>query len=150
MSNTKIVVFKLKELLITAALVFTGVILLMLVISLFAARDNAPAPLDGQSTETSALYYPGVYTSSMVLNDTVIHLELVCDANHISSVRLIHVDEAVTTMYPLLNPALSELELQLAKDVPLTELVLSDTSKYTQTLLLEAIEQTLKKAEVAK
>ncbi len=146
MSNTKIVVVKLKELLLTAALVFGGVIALLLVIVLVSGRESS-SPLS-DDTPTSAMYHPGVYTSSMALGDTTIHLELVCDANHINSVRLVNLDEAVETMYPLLNPALSDLELQLAKDVPLSELVLTDGSKYTQTLLIEAIAQTLKKAEI--
>lgn len=146
MSNTKIVVVKLKELLLTAAIVLAGIVTLMLVIVLVSGRDGKPS-VSGD-TPTSAQYHPGVYTSSMSLNDTTVHLELVCDANHISSVRLVNLDEAVETMYPLLNPALSDLELQLAKDVPLAELVLTDGSKYTQTLLIEAIEQTLKKAEI--
>lgn len=146
MSNTKIVVVKLKELLLTAALVLAGVVTLLLIVILVSGRETKPSISD--DTTTSAMYHPGVYTSSMALNDTTIHLELVCDSNHISSVRLVNLDEAVETMYPLLNPALSDLELQLAKDIPLTELVLTDGSKYTQTLLIEAIAQTLKKAEI--
>ena len=146
MSNTKIVVVKLKELILTTALVLAGVVALMLMIFLISG-NKTPSGNSGD-TPTSALYHPGVYTSSMTLNDTTIHLELVCDANHINSVRLVNLDEAVETMYPLLNPALSDLELQLAKDVPVSELVLTDGSKYTQTLLIEAIEQTLRKAEI--
>ncbi|MBE5950463.1 MAG: hypothetical protein E7260_02590 [Lachnospiraceae bacterium] len=146
MSNTKIVVVKLKELILTTALVLAGVVTLMLMIFLISGNKNHS---DGSGdAPTSALYHPGVYTSSMTLNDTTIHLELVCDANHINSVRLVNLDEAVETMYPLLNPALSDLELQLAKDIPVSELVLTDGSKYTQTLLIEAIEQTLRKAEI--
>ena len=146
MSNTKIVVVKLKELILTTALVLAGVIALMLMIFLISGSKNHSG--DSGDTPTSALYHPGVYTSSMTLNDTTIHLELVCDANHINSVRLVNLDEAVETMYPLLHPALSDLELQLAKDIPVSELVLTDGSKYTQTLLIEAIEQTLRKAEI--
>ena len=82
------------------------------------------------------------------MNDTIIHLELVCDANHINSVRLINLDEAVETMYPLLTPALEDLELQLSKGVPVEELVFTEGSTYTQTILVEAIEKTLAKAEV--
>ena len=146
MSNTKIVVVKLKELLLTTALVFAGIVALVVVIALVSGRNNTnPGSPD---TPTNALYHPGVYTSSISLNDTLIHLELVCDSNHINSVRLVNLDEAVETMYPLLHPALSDLELQLARDVPLEELVLTDGSKYTQTLLVEAIAQTLEKAEI--
>ena len=145
MSKTKIVVFKLKELLLTVAFVLAGVVTLMLLIVLFASGKNTS---DSDSTQTSALYYPGVYTSSVTVNDSTVLLELVCDSNHINSVRLVNVDEAVETMYPLLHPALSDLELQLVRDIPLEELVLTDGSTYTQTLLMEAIENTLEKAWV--
>ena len=153
MSKTKIVVFKLKELLLTAALVVFGIVILLLVIAMISI-DNESTPsiggtaATGNSAETSALYYPGVYTSTMELNDTTIHLELVCDSDHINSVRLLNLDEAVETMYPLLSPALEDLELQLSKNVPLEELEFTEGSTYTQTLLVEAIEKTLAKAEI--
>lgn len=155
MSKTKIVVFKLKELLLTAALVLFGVAILLLVVALISIDKEGPAGINnspsavGDSTPTSARYYPGVYTSSLELNDTTIHLELVCDSDHINSVRLINLDEAVETMYPLLTPALEDLELQLSLDVPVEELEFTEGSTYTQTLLVEAIEKTLAKAEVA-
>ena len=156
MSKPKFIVFKLKELLLTAALVLFAVAVVVLVISLVAMGNESTPKLIGpstshDSTETSApLYYPGVYTTSMKMNDTTIHLELVCDENHINSVRLINLDEAVTTMYPLLTPALEDLELQLSLDVPVEELKFTEGSTYTQTILIEAIEQTLAKAEIPK
>lgn len=153
MSKTKIVVFKLKELLLTAALVIFGVAILLLVIALISVdKESTPGvgspSLSGNSAPTSARYYPGVYTTTMEMNDTTIHLELVCDADHINSVRLINLDEAVETMYPLLTPALEDLELQLTLNVPVEELKFTEGSTYTQTILVEAIELTLEKAEV--
>ena len=153
MSKTKIVVFKLKELLLTAALVIFGIAILLLVIALISVdKESTPGvgspSLSGNSAPTSARYYPGVYTTTMEMNDTTIHLELVCDADHINSVRLINLDEAVETMYPLLTPALEDLELQLTLNVPVEELKLTEGSTYTQTLLVQAIELTLEKAEV--
>ena len=154
MSKPKFVVFKLKELLLTGALVIFGVAILLLIIAIVSvdteSTPNIAGPsVSGDSAQTSApLYYPGVYTTTMQLNDTTIHLELVCDENHINSVRLINLDEAVETMYPLLTPALEDLELQLSLDVPLEDLTFTEGSTYTQTLLVEAIEKTLAKAEV--
>ncbi len=152
MSKPKFVVFKLKELLLTAALVLFAVVLVLLGVAWISVdKEGTPGvnlPSAGRdSTETSApLYYPGVYTTTMEMNDTTIHLELVCDADHINSVRLINLDEAVETMYPLLTPALEDLELQLCLDVPVEELKFTEGSTYTQTILVEAIEKTLEKA----
>ena len=155
MSKTKIVVVKLKELILTAVLVFIGILFLLVGIAWISAKkesspnqrndSNASSPI---TTQTSSLYTPGIYTSSISIGDTLVHLELVCDENHINSVRLVNLDEAVATMYPLLHPALEDLELQLSQDVPLEELTLTEGSQYTQNLLIEAIENTLAKAEL--
>lgn len=155
MSKTKIVVFKLKELLLTAALVVLGIATLLTVIALISIDKEETPTLENPSglsnaSSVSAAYYPGVYTTTMKMNDTSIHLELVCDANHITSVRLINLDEAVATMYPLLTPALEELELQLSRDVSLEELEFTEGSTYTQTFLVEAIEQVLAKASISR
>lgn len=153
MSKTKIVVFKLKELLFTAALVLLGVaIVVIVIVSVSVGKESSArikVPSARESTETSApLYHAGVYTATMKMNDTSIHLELVCDQNHINSVRLIHLDEAVETMYPLLTPALEDLELQLVLNVPMEEIKFTEGSTYTQTILMKAIELTLEKAMV--
>lgn len=154
MSKPKFVVFKLKELLLTAALVLFAAAIVVLVICLVALGKESTPKLTGPSSsndsrKTSApLYYPGVYTTTMEMNDTIIHLELVCDETHVNSVRLINLDEAVETMYPLLTPALEDLELQLSLGVPVEELKFTEGSTYTQTILVEAIELTLAKAMV--
>ena len=154
MSKPKFVVFKLKDLLLTAVLVlFAAALIVLAVVLISLSKESTPklmGPSAGNdSTETSApVYYPGVYTTTMEMNGSTIHLELVCDANHINSVRLINLDEAVETMYPLLSPALEDLELQLNLDVPVEELKLTEGSTYTQTFLIEAIEKTLDKAVI--
>ena len=155
MSKTKIVVVKLKELLLTTALVFLGIVLILFGIAWASTKKEASynkgTPSNSPhktTTQTSALYTPGVYTSSISIGDTLVQLELVCDDSHINSIRLVNLDEAVATMYPLLSPALEDLELQLSKDIPLEELVITDGSQYTQTLLIEAIETTLAKAQL--
>ncbi len=155
MSKTKIVVVKLKELILTAVLVFLGVVLILFGIAWASTKKESvpnqetPSHSPNQTTtQTSALYTPGVYTSSISIGDTLVHLELVCDDNHINSIRLVNLDEAVATMYPLLHPALEDLEL-LSMDVPLEELTITEGSQYTQNLLIEAIENTLAKAELS-
>lgn len=144
MSKTKIVVLKLKELIYTAVFVCLGILLLLLLILMLSSRKKGEGELP--TTTTAALYHAGVYTSGLTLNDTHLSLEIVCDANHINSVRLVNLEESVTTMYPLLSPALEELELQLVRGVATEDLTLTESSKYTQTFLIEIIEQTLQKA----
>ena len=156
MSKTKIVVVKLKELLITIALVILAIFLILFGIAWASTKKEVspkgtPSNTPNKTTSfTSALYTPGVYTSSISIGDTLVHLELVCDDTHINSIRLVNLDEAIATMYPLLSPALEDLELQLSNDIPIEELTITEGSQYTQNLLIEAIETTLAKAQLHK
>lgn len=145
MSKTKIVVLKLKELIYTAIFVCLGILLLVLLLVMFlSGKKDHPAP----AVDVPTMFHAGVYTSMLTLNDTALSLEVVCDPNHINSVRLVNLDESVETMYPLLSPALEDLELQLSNGVALEELVLTESCKYTQSILIDVIEQTLEKAAV--
>ena len=91
----------------------------------------------------------GVYNSVMELNDSFLNLEVIVDTDHINSVRLVNLDEATAAMYPLMEPAAADISAQLAAGTPLEEVTLSESSKYTQTLLLEGIRSTLEKAVVS-
>lgn len=141
MSKTKILVIHLKEIIYTALFAGLGILLIILLVIMFLNKK-------GGSTDTMAtnLYTPGKWTSTIVLNDTSLNLEIVVDADHINSVRIVNIDETITTMYPLVEPSLDSLATQLYNDVPIDEVVISDDSKYTEQLLLDAIKVTLEKA----
>ena len=144
MSKTKIVVLQLKEIVYTAIFVALGIVLILLLIFMFVGKkDNTLADVNQQD---SVKYTAGVYTTSLTLNDNVLNLEVVVDENHINSVRLLNIDEAISTMYPLIEPSLSKIEQQLVSGVSLDELEYADDSKYTQMLLVDAIQATLDKA----
>ncbi|TAH70624.1 MAG: hypothetical protein EWM47_05255 [Anaerolineaceae bacterium] len=142
MAKTKIVVIQLKEIIYTVIFAALGILLILLLIFMFSGKDN-----EDVASETQ-LYKAGVWTSSIPLSDTVINLEVVLDENHINSVRIVNIDETITTMYPLVAPALDEISAQLSNDVPIDQLELTDDSRYTQTLLIEAIKVALDKAKV--
>ena len=59
--------------------------------------------------------------------------------------RIVNIDETITTMYPLVEPALEDISEQLSNDVPIDQLALNEHSRYTQTLLIEAIKAILEK-----
>ena len=69
------------------------------------------------------------------------------DANNINSIRLVNLDEAVTTMYPLMEPALNDLAVQICEKQSLEDISYSEDNKYTSQVLLEAISSSLEKAE---
>lgn len=141
MAKTKIVVIQLKEIIYTVIFAALGILLILLLIFMFWPDKEE----DTAATSTN-LYIPGKWTSSIALNDSVINLEVVLDENHINSVQIINIDEAITTMYPLVEPSLELITEQLYDDVPIDQVKLSDDSRYTQTLLIEAIKLALEKA----
>jgi uncharacterized protein with FMN-binding domain len=143
MAKTKIVVIQLKEIIYTVIFAALGILLILLLIFMFNGKGDKEA-----SKETS-LYKAGVWNASIALNDTAINLEVVLDENHINSVRIVNIDDTITTMYPLVEPSLEEIAEQLYADVPIDQIELSEESRYTQTLLIEAIKLALDKAKVS-
>lgn len=144
MSNTKIVVIKLKQIIYGAIFAALGIILIILLITLFKSGNDSSS-----TTDDVAKYVPGKYTSVVSLNDTNLNLEIVVDENHINSVRIVNIDEAIKTMFPLVEPSINDISEQLCNDVDIASVEIAEESKYTQSLLLDAVEQTLAKALIA-
>lgn len=147
MAKTRIIVLKLKKLLRVAIPVTLILALFILLLLLFVSPDNDET--GNEITPTVATYRAGVYNSVISLNDSHLNLEVIVDTDHINSVRLVNLDEATSAMYPLMEPAVADLSAQLAAGTSLDEITLSESSKYTQTLLLEGIRSTLEKASVS-
>lgn len=141
MSKTKIVVVHLKEIIYTALFAGLGVLLIILLIFMFIKKGD-----DSTATMTSDLYIPGVWTSTIVLNDTSLNLEVVVDKDHINSVSIVNIDESIATLYPLVETSLVGIEEQLLNGSNIDNITLTEDSKYTQTLLIDAIKMTLAKA----
>lgn len=142
-SKTKIVVLHMKELIYTGLFILLGVILIVLLIIMFLPKNNTTK----QSVSGSS-YIPGVYTASLILDNSAVDIEVVLDEASISSIRLASSDEAVTTMYPLIQPVLEDLGTQICKTQDLSAVKYSDDNRCTSKILLETISDTLQKASV--
>lgn len=149
-SKTKIVVLHLKEVIYTGIFIVLGILFIILLIIMFLPDNkkgnNTSAPSDENAVETS--YIPGIYTTSLVLSDHTIDVEVVVDTDHISSIRLVNLDEAVTTMYPLIQPSFDSVTAQVYEKQSLDDITYSDENKYTTLALLDAIGTSLEKATV--
>ena len=149
MAKTRIIVLKLKKLLGIGIPAVLGVVLLILLFVWFVSPKNKDTDNGESVTPTVATYRAGVYNSVIALGDSFLNLEVVVDADHINSVRLVNLDDATAAMYPLMEPAAADISAQLASGTALDEITLSESSKYTQTLLLEGIQRTLEKAVIS-
>lgn len=141
MSKTKILVIHLKEIIYTALFAGLGILLIILLVIMFLNKKD-----DSTGTMATKSYTPGKWNSSIVLNDTSLNLEIVLDADHINSVRIVNIDDTITTMFPLVEPSLESIRTQLYEGVSVDDIVIDEESKYTQQLLLDAIKVTLDKA----
>lgn len=145
MSKTKIVILSLKEIIYTAIFIGLGLLLILLLVIMFRPGGKAKTP-DQQS---EALYNPGVYTSQITIGENSLNLELVVDADHINSIRFVNLEEAVTTMYPLVSPSLDSISEQLSSGTALENVVLPEENYYTGQLLMSHIDQLLQKAYIS-
>lgn len=141
-SKTKIVVLHLKELIYTAIFAVLGILLILLLISMFLPNKN-----EKQDAVETMQYTAGVYTSSIRFNDNAIDVEVVVDKDRINSISLVNMDEAVATMYPLMQPTLDNISQQIYEKQSLKNITYAEENQYTSTLLLRAIEKALDKAK---
>mgnify|MGYP006922144237 CR=1 FL=1 len=142
-SKTRIVVLKMKELIYTAVVLGLAVVLITLFLIMFRPRQEDPAP-----ATWPASYIPGVYSASLTLGSQNLNVEVAVDADKIQSVSLVSLDEAVTTMYPLMQPVMEDLEQQILKSQSTKDLSYSMETRYTSQSLISAIDMALEKAKV--
>jgi len=144
-SKTKIIVLHLKELIYTGIFALLGILFIILLIIMFVPKDKSDK--NGGAAETPApSYVPGIYTTSLVLNDNTVDVAVTVDETNINDIRIVNLDEAVATMFPLLEPSFDDLANQILKNQSLDNITYSDDNKYTSMVLLNAIKATLEKA----
>ena len=115
---------------------------------------DSPATTGSSESKTSdkesqTTYNPGVYTSSLTLNNNSLEIEVCVDTHQINSVSIKNMDEAVTTMYPLIENSMNDLSNQIVNNQSLENITYTDDCKYTYMILLDAISTTLDKAKTA-
>lgn len=142
LSNPKIVVVHLKEIIYTVIFAALGILLIILLVAMFLNKGK-----DSNLSKEEQLYTPGVYTSALILNDSALNLEVVVDENHIKSIEIVNIDEAITTMYPLVEPSLKQIWDQLYDGIAIDDVKLSKDGKFTQTIMVDAIKVALNKAK---
>ncbi len=157
-AKTKIVVLHMKELIYTCIFAALGILFLILLVMMFVPDSNDNA---GSSTENAAgrhagkeavpgsaeaVYIPGIYTTELILGGHTVDVEVIVETNAISSIRLVNLSEAITTMYPLLQPTFDSICTQVYESQSLEDITYTADSKYTSLVLLEAVRSSLEKA----
>ena len=141
-SKTRIIVLHMKEVVYTIAFLILAILLGVLIYFMFG-----PGRSQTTSGKADSLYTPGVYRSSITLNQNTFDVEVTVDQNSIQSVELVNLSESTAAMFPLMEPALESLASQIYTSQSLENIQYSEDQKYTSMILLNAIETALKKAE---
>ncbi len=140
-TQTKIVVIKAKEIIYTGIFLILGILLIILLINMFGKEKDKKA-------ETTSKYNPGVYSSTITLGENTLNVSVSVDEDTISGVDIENMDEAVTTMYPLLEPALNEINEQISVVESVDDITYSKDNQYTYIILNQAIKNALEKATI--
>ncbi len=142
-SRTKIVVLHMKEIIYTVVFATLAILLIILLLFMFLPKNK-----EVKSNEEQ--YLPGVYTSTVTLNNTALEVEVTVDESHINSIRFSNLDETVATMFPLIQPAIEDIAEQVYEHQSLESIQYSEDNPYTSQVIINAIEEALKKAETTK
>lgn len=139
-AKTKIIVLHMKELIYTAIFIALGILLVILFSVMFFPKK------DKGISENTQKYTPGIYTSSMTLNDISLEVEVTVDENHINAIRFSNLDDTVATMFPLVQPSLESITEQICETQSLENLSYPKDTPYTSQLIVETIQKALDKA----
>ena len=141
-SRTKIIVLHMKEIIYTAIFAALGILLIVLLVIMFRPGKGT------DTTGTEKQYTPGIYTSTRTLNNTNLEVEVSVDESRINSIRFSNLDETVTAMFPLIQPAIEDIAEQVYETQSLDDIALSDDAPYTSQMILNAIKDAVAKAAV--
>ena len=140
-SRTLIIVLHMKEVIYTTIFLILAIILAVVIFFMFG-----PGKSTASSNQTHK-YKPGVYNSSITLNDNTFDVEVTVNADEIRSIQLVNLSESTQAMFPLMEPVLESLAGQIYSSQSLDDLKYDSDRKYTSQVLLAAIKEAVKKAE---
>lgn len=157
MSSTKLIVLKSKELIYTAILLALIIVFVIIIINMFKGKDNEKKDDVKKSVAVSAKdtlssgeydirYTPGTYSSPLVLGDNTLSVMVTVDESYITDISLKQMDETVTTMYPLLESSLEDINTQLHYISSVDDITPSGDNTYTTMLIIDSIKNALKDA----
>ncbi len=140
-AKTRIVVLHMREVIYTVIFALLAVLLILLLVFMFRSGKK------GDGLEETMKYASGVYTSSIVLNNQTMDLKVVVDDNRINAISLDNLDETAAAMYPLMQPALDNISQQIYEKQSTEGITYDEANQYTSVVLLNAIEDALRRAE---
>lgn len=141
-ANTKIFVFKAKELIYTGIFVVLGILFILLLIFMFLPKQEK----EEKATPTMQ-YMAGVYSSTINLGGSSLDVKVAVTDEKVTSISLSGLTKSTAAMYPLLESAVEDINKQLETVDNIDDLTFNSDSQYTNTILKQAMKNALSKAE---
>ena len=135
----KVVVLHLKELIYTGLFLILGILLVVTIVLMFSGKNS--------ESVSNTLYTPGQYTTALTFNGNMVDVKVTVDENSITAITLDNLEESISVMYPLIEPALEELTTQILETQSLDNISYAEDRQYTSMLLLDAIASSLEQAK---
>ena len=123
--KAKIVVLHMKELIYTGLFLILGILFAVIIVLMFSGKD----------------------TTTLTINGSAADVKVTVDEDSITAIDLDNLEESVSVMYPLMEPALEELTAQILETQSLDNISYAEDRQYTSMLLLDAIASSLEQAK---
>ncbi len=137
--KAKIIVLHMKELIYTGLFILLALVFVFLIILMFSSNKGAE--------DSAGIYTPGQYTTSLTFQGNVVDVMVTVDEDSITSISLHNLEDAVSVMYPLMEPTLNHLSAEIIREQSLENINYSEENKYTSMILLDAIASSLEQAK---
>ena len=111
MGGTKIFVLQIRDLLKAAVFAVIGLVVLVLLVYLFMPRQNGqelPVPT-ALAPQDTALFSPGTYTASIILNDRPLEVMVTVTEYEITSIEMSEMYESQRMLFPLFEPIMARV-----------------------------------------
>ena len=146
MGGTKIFVLQIKDLIRLGAFLLIGLVVLIVLVFFFTPRQGEEDTPPARPTQSSAaIYIPGTYTATIILNDRPLDIMVTVTETEIISVEMSEMYESQRMLFPLFEPLMA----RISDDVLFyqrADIVFHNDSPTTTAILQQAVAAALNQA----
>ena len=132
--GAKIYVVKMKQIIRWAVALILAVLIVIGIVSAIGHAGSRPT------------YNPGVYTSSIILHNSPVNVEVEVSAHSIESVRVLELSETQQVFYPLFASSAEDIAERVVAEQS-CDITLDSEYSVTGGIILDAVSQALDKAK---
>lgn len=108
-----------------------------------------PGHIEDNEMEDKQVYEAGIYIREILLANSAIKIQIFLDERNVTSVEIIEEDTVMSAMYPLIEPSIKRISEELSAGKSVDEYTFSESSYYTEKILLDAISEILQEHKIA-